>query len=98
MTKAKTIRLSTKDRLATYRNALLTAMGVRADEQQPTDHQCLAWLQQVFQQAMHVTDPPITLMAHPPIPVNSPALKSGVIVVHRWDAKIFLPEWREAVK
>jgi hypothetical protein len=88
------IKLSTKDRLAMFRNCLYTKMQVSNEEQRPTDRQCIEWLQRVCCQAEHRNNPPLTLTPREPIRV-----KTGKCIpeveIWQWDASIQFPEWRD---
>lgn len=92
---AKAIRLSMKDRLAMFRCAMYTAMGVKNDEKKPTDRQCLEWFSRVRIQAEHLTDPPITLVPSQPISVKTSSPFVPEVAVLKWSAVINLPEWRD---
>ncbi len=92
--KRKKIVLSNDDRLSMFRCAFLTSMGVAAGENQPTDTQCIQWLQRLMQQALGRVDTPITLIPHEPV-----KRKLGKVVpevtIRQWDAVILPPEWRD---
>lgn len=92
--KKKSVVLSTKDRLAMFRCAIYTKMGVKNDEQKPTDRQCIEWLQRVCCQAEHRNSPPLTMIPHEPIKVKTEKIVLE-IEIRRWDAVVLLPEWRD---
>jgi hypothetical protein len=91
----KQIKLSVKDRLAMYRCAIYTKMGVVNEEKKPTDRQCIEWLQRVCCQAEHRNDPPLTMLVHEPIKATTSFKNLPEIEIRRYDAVVLLPEWRD---
>jgi hypothetical protein len=93
--KLPAISLSADDRLAMFRCAIYTKMGIVNEEQKPTDRQCIEWLQRVCCQAEHRNDPPLKMLAYEPVKVETPWKSVPELEIRRFFAVVELPEWRD---